>query len=305
MKMTDQSFYSLNQYLKERFHEKVYKLALHGGETCPNRDGLTGHGGCIFCGEGSGSFASETIDEAIGRLSQKQIGSRYIAYFQSYTATYRMTKQLVSRMLEAAEDERIAAVSIGTRPDCLEADVMELLAELVQKKPLWVELGLQTIHPATAALIRRGYDLPAFETAVKKLRTAGIDVIVHLILGLPGETKEQMLESVKYLNRWDIQGVELQLLHVLRGTDLGRMFEDGEITGNPEEYPFSLEEYAQLIGACIKNLRSDIVVHRITGDAPKKDLLAPLWSADKKKVLNTIHQYLKQQKIRQGEEWQK
>ena len=305
MKMTDQSFYSLNQYLKERFHEKVYKLALHGGETCPNRDGLTGHGGCIFCGEGSGSFASETIDEAIGRLSQKQIGSRYIAYFQSYTATYRMTTQLVSRMLEAAEDERIAAVSIGTRPDCLEADVMELLAELVQKKPLWVELGLQTIHPATAALIQRGYDLPAFETAVKKLRTAGIDVIVHLILGLPGETKEQMLESVKYLNRWDIQGVKLQLLHVLRGTDLGRMFEDGEITGNPEEYPFSLEEYAQLIGACIKNLRSDIVVHRITGDAPKKDLLAPLWSADKKKVLNTIHQYLKQQKIRQGEEWQK
>ena len=305
MKMTDQSFYSLNQYLKERFHEKVYKLALHGGETCPNRDGLTGHGGCIFCGEGSGSFASETIDEAIGRLSQKQIGSRYIAYFQSYTATYRMTKQLVSRMLEAAEDERIAAVSIGTRPDCLEADVMELLAELVQKKPLWVELGLQTIHPVTAALIQRGYDLPAFETAVKKLRTAGIDVIVHLILGLPGETKEQMLESVKYLNRWDIQGVKLQLLHVLRGTDLGRMFEDGEITGNPEEYPFSLEEYAQLIGACIKNLRSDIVVHRITGDAPKKDLLAPLWSADKKKVLNTIHQYLKQQKIRQGEEWQK
>ena len=305
MKMTDQSFYSLNQYLKERFHEKVYKLALHGGETCPNRDGLTGHGGCIFCGEGSGSFASETIDEAIGRLSQKQIGSRYIAYFQSYTATYRMTKQLVSRMLEAAEDERIAAVSIGTRPDCLEADVMELLAELVQKKPLWVELGLQTIHPVTAALIQRGYDLPAFETAVKKLRTAGIDVIVHLILGLPGETKEQMLESVKYLNRWDIQGVKLQLLHVLRGTDLGRMFEDGEITGNPEEYPFSLEEYAQLIGACIKNLRSDIVVHRITGDAPKKDLLAPLWSADKKKVLNTIHQYRKQQKIRQGEEWQK
>ena len=140
---------------------------------------------------------------------------------------------------------------------------------------------------------------------MKKLRTAGIDVIVHLILGLPGETKEQMLESVKYLNRWDIQGVKLQLLHVLRGTDLGRMFEDGEIAGNPEEYPFSLEEYAQLIGACIKNLRSDIVVHRITGDAPKKDLLAPLWSADKKKVLNTIHQYLKQQKIRQGEEWQK
>jgi len=303
--MSDQNFYSLNQYLKERFHEKVYKLALHGGETCPNRDGLAGYGGCIFCGEGSGSFASETIDEAIGRLSRKHTGSRYIAYFQSYTATYRITKQLAGRMHEAAEDKRIAAISIGTRPDCLGADVMELLTELVQKKPVWVELGLQTIHPGSAVFIRRGYDLPVFEEAVIKLRSAGIDVIVHLILGLPGETKEQMLYSVKYLNRWDIQGVKLQLLHVLRGTDLGRMFEGGEITGNPEKYPFSLEEYAKLIGECIGNLRPDIVVHRITGDAPKKDLLAPLWSADKKKVLNTIHQYLKQQKIRQGEEWQK
>ncbi|MBR3401551.1 MAG: TIGR01212 family radical SAM protein [Parasporobacterium sp.] len=303
--MTDQNFYSLNQYLREHFHEKVYKLALHGGDSCPNRDGTAGYGGCIFCGEGSGSFASETINEAIGRLSQKHIGSRYIAYFQSYTATYRITKQLVSRMLEAAEDNRIAAISIGTRPDCLGADVMELLTELVQKKPVWVELGLQTIHPGSAAFIRRGYDLPVFEEAVKKLRSYGIDIIVHLILGLPGETKEQILESVKYLNRWDIQGVKLQLLHVLRGTDLGRMFEDGESKGNPEEYPFSLEEYAELIGECIRNLRPDIVVHRITGDAPKKDLLAPLWSADKKKVLNTIHQYLKQQKVRQGEEWQK
>ena len=303
--MTDQNFYSLNQYLREHFHEKVYKLALHGGETCPNRDGTAGFGGCIFCGEGSGSFASETIDEAIERLSSKSSGNRYIAYFQSYTATYRMTQQLISRICAAVKDERIAAVSIGTRPDCLGTDVMKLLAELVLKKPVWVELGLQTIHPATAAFIRRGYELPVFEAAVKKLKTAGFDVIVHLILGLPGETKEQMLESVKYLNQWDIQGVKFQLLHVLRGTELGRMFEHGEIRREPEKYPFSLEEYAQLIGECIKNLRPDIVVHRITGDAPQKDLLAPLWSADKKKVLNTIHQYLKQQKIRQGEEWQK
>ena len=289
---------SLNQSLQERFHEKVYKLALHGGDTCPNRDGTCGYGGCIFCGEGSGSFASETIEEAIGRLSQKHTGSRYIAYFQSYTATYRMSDELIRRLWETAEDERIAAISLGTRPDCLDPDVMKLLGDLSRQKPVWIELGLQTIHEKTAKMIRRGYDLPVFEEAVKKLRTAGIEVIVHLILGLPGETREQMLESIRYLNGLDIQGVKLQLLHVLRGTDLGDQFEKGM------EYPFTLEEYSDLLCDCVRNLRPEIVIHRLTGDGAKKDLLAPLWSGDKKRVLNTIRQRFLEQNVIQGSAWE-
>ena len=307
--MNQSRYYSFNKYLQERFHEKCYKLALRGGETCPNRDGTCALGGCIFCGEGSGSFASDTIDEAIGKLSAKHIGNRYIAYFQSYTSTYRMKDSLIRRMEEAAADDRIAAISIATRPDCLgidgkTTDIMSLLTELNRIKPVWIELGLQTVHEKTARSIRRGYELPVFEEAVRKLRTAGIEVIVHLILGLPGETEKDMLGSVHYLNDCDIQGVKFQLLHILHNTDLGRMFEAGDPAlkrpADAMNYPFTLDEYADLICKCISNLRPDIVVHRITGDAPKKDLLAPLWSGDKKNVLNTISRHMEELDARQG-----
>ena len=295
------SYYSLNQFLQEQFHEKVYKLALEGGRTCPNRDGTAGTGGCIFCGEGSGSFAAQSIDEAIAKLQNKHTGQRYIAYFQSFTCTYRMSAQLIRRMMEAAEDERVAAVSLGTRPDCLDQEAMDVIRCLQKTKPVWVELGLQSIHEKSALAINRGYPLHVFEEAVEKLRALSVEIIVHLILGLPGESREEMLQSVEYLNQQDVQGVKLQLLHVLKGTVLGERFLSGELPGDSMTFPFTLTEYADLICDCLRRLRPEIVVHRITGDAPKKDLLAPLWSGDKKRVLNRINQTLKEQKINQGD----
>ena len=296
-------YYSLNQYLREQFHEKVYKLALHGGETCPNRDGTCGEGGCIFCGEGSGSFASESIEEAIAKLRCKTTGEKYIAYFQSYTCTYRMSPGLIRRMFEAAEDDRVVALSLASRPDCMDGDAIDVIRGLRAVKPVWVELGLQTIHERTARKINRGYPLTVFEEAVETLNSLSVDVIVHLILGLPGETRQDMLESITYLNRWDIQGIKLQLLHVMRGTVLGTWFQNAELPGSAESFPFTMDEYADLICDCIRQLRPEIVIHRITGDAPKKDLLAPLWSADKKRVLNRIHHRMDERQIVQGAAW--
>ena len=297
-------YYSLNRYLRTRFGEKVYKLALEGGTTCPNRDGTAGIGGCIFCGEGSGTFTSDSIDTAIEKLSSKAKGNKFIAYFQSYTSTYKLSENVVHRMFEAANDSRIVCISIATRPDCLPDHVMELLQKLNEIKPVWVELGLQSANEATAQRINRGYPLRVFEEAVLKLRSISIDVIVHLILGLPGENKEDILNSIHFLNRQDIQGVKLQLLHLLKNTKLGRMYKlKMDDQGNFHEYPYSLEEYADLICECISNLRKDIVVHRITGDAPKKDLIAPLWSGDKKRVLNTIHRRMEEKNTIQGELW--
>lgn len=275
-------YLSVNDYLKNKYGHKIYKLALNGGRTCPNRDGTCGEGGCIFCGEGSGTFASDSIDEAIEKLSKKNTGDKYIAYFQSFTSTYKMDDDIKQRMIDAAGDDRIEIVSIATRPDCLEDEVMEFLAQLSKEKPLWVELGLQTIHPESARFINRGYELSVFDEAVTKLRSIKAEVIVHLILGLPGESWEDMLKSAKYLNDKDVQGVKLQLLHILEGTKLGEMFKQDEI------YPLTLDEYADLIVECLKALREDIVIHRITGDAPKKFLIEPKWSGDKKKVLNTL-----------------
>ena len=282
--------YTLNDYLKDTYGEKIYKLALDGGMTCPNRspDG----GGCIFCSAGgSGDFASKDVDSAIAHLHAhgKATGSRYIAYFQSYTNTFAPVRYLRDLFMPVIERDDIVALSIGTRPDCLPEDVLDLLSELNEIKPVWVELGLQTIHESTANFINRGYSLPVFDKAVKDLRERSIDVIVHLILGLPGESRNDMLESVRYLNGCGIQGVKLQLLHILKGTALGDMY-----INDPSSVPvMEMDEYVDLVCGCLEVLDKNIVIHRLTGDGPKELLLAPLWSADKKKVLNALNREIR------------
>lgn len=298
----DKRYYSLNYYLKQHYGRKLYKIALDGGMTCPNRDGTCGSRGCIFCSEGgSGDFAGNralSIREqlALGKasLAEKYNGHSYIAYFQAYTNTYAPVQHLRQLFEEAVSDPEVCVLSIATRPDCLGEDVIELLTELNLQKPVWVELGLQTIHPKSADFIRRGYPLSVFEDAVTRLRKAGIEVIVHTILFLPGETPSQMLDTIRYLNTQDIQGIKLQLLHILKHTDLASYY---------EQHPFplpSLEEYLELLGACICTLRPDIVIHRITGDGPKSLLIAPLWTSDKRNVLNQTARYFKEHDIWQG-----
>lgn len=298
----EKPYHSLDYELKQRFGEKIYKLTLNGGMSCPNRDGKISFGGCIFCSEGgSGDFASsamlsipEQIQDAKKRLVQKRPVKRYIAYFQAYTNTYGPIEHLRKIFTEAIEDPEIVLLSIATRPDCLGEEVVELLAELNKKKPVWVELGLQTIHEASARFIRRGYPLSVFTDAVRRLHSHGIGVVTHVILGLPGETKEMILETVDYLNTLPIQGIKLQLLHVLEDTDLGRLY-------RKEPFPvFSENEYVDLILECISHLRPDITVHRITGDGPKELLIAPLWSSAKRSVLNHIHREMKLKNIYQG-----
>ena len=297
-------YYSLNRYLRETFGEKVYKLALDGGMSCPNRDGTLGSGGCIFCSAGgSGDFAqgrcatvAEQIARAKGRIRSKTGAEQFIAYFQSYTNTYAPVAYLETLFTEAISDPSVAALSIGTRPDCLPDEVVQLLARLNRIKPVWVELGLQTIHADTARLIRRGYGLSVYEDAVARLKAAGLTVIVHVILGLPGEKREQMLQTIDYLggvHRPD--GVKLQLLHVLEGTDLAQLWRAGQV---PVMEP---EEYYDLLCECLRRLPPDMVIHRLTGDGPKRILLAPLWTGDKKRVLNDLNRELERQHVRQGE----
>ena len=296
-------YYSFDSFLKNRFGEKIYKVSLDGGFTCPNRDGTIGTGGCIFCSEGgSGDFASDArlsvsdqITQGISLVAAKNPSSRYIAYFQAFTNTYAPVSRLRKLFTEAIEDSRIAALAIGTRPDCLPDNVLALLKELNERKPVFVELGLQTIHPVTAGLIRRGYPLSCFEEAVRNLSSIGVWTVVHLILGLPGETEDMMLESVRYLNSLPIHGVKFSMLHILKGTDLADIYLE-------KPFPvFTMESYVNLILQCIGNLRSDIVIHRLTGDGPKDLLIAPLWSLRKRTVLNNIAHQLKVQDIRQGD----
>ena len=296
-------YYSFDSFLKNTFGEKIYKVSLDGGFTCPNRDGTIGTGGCIFCSEGgSGDFASDArlsiqdqITQGISLVAAKNPSSRYIAYFQAFTNTYAPVSRLRQLFTEAMEDPRIAALAIGTRPDCLPSDVLSLLKELNNQKPVFVELGLQTIHPSTAGLIRRGYPLSCFEEAVWNLSSIGVWTVVHLILGLPGETEEMMLESVRYLNSLPVHGVKFSMLHILKGTDLADMYRE-------DPFPvFTMESYIDLILRCIGNLRKDIVIHRLTGDGPSDLLIAPLWSLRKRTVLNEIAHQLKVQDIRQGD----
>jgi len=302
----DKPYHSLDYELKKRFGEKVYRLTLNGGMSCPNRDGHIGYGGCIFCSSGgSGEFAANpslSIQQQIkaGRqmLSGKRPVHKYIAYFQAFTNTYGPVEYLRSIFTEAISCPEVVLLSIATRPDCLQPEILALLTELNQIKPVWVELGLQTIHENTAAFIRRGYPLPVFEDAVKRLRLAGIEVITHVILGLPGETREHMLNTIRSLNTQDIQGIKLQLLHILKGTDLAVLYEQ-----NP--FPvFSMEEYVQMILSCVEILRPEIIIHRLTGDGPRELLIAPLWSSAKREVLNRIHRSFRLQDTWQGKLFQ-
>lgn len=301
----EERYYSLNRYLRETFGEKVYKLALDGGMTCPNRDGTLGTGGCIFCSAGgSGDFAEgrcgsirEQIQRAKTRIQAKTDAKKFIAYFQSYTNTYAPVAYLERIFTEAISEPEVAALSIGTRPDCLGEEVVALLSRLNRIKPVWVELGLQTIHEKTARYIRRGYPLPVYENAVRRLKQEGILVITHVILGLPGETREDMLATVDYLageNRPD--GIKLQLLHVLRGTDLAAEYEAGKFR------TMEMEEYFELLFACLERLPEEMVIHRLTGDGAKRDLIAPLWTGDKKRVMNAMRKELEIWNIRQGKQ---
>lgn len=299
-------YYSLNQYILERFGEKIYKVALDGGFTCPNRDGTLGNRGCIFCSAGgSGDFSGASLSGGVqtatdtlldirlqleaGKhlLSEKYTGDRFIAYFQAFTNTYAPVEHLEKLYMSAISYPDTAVLSIATRPDCLSTEVVELLKRLNQIKPVWVELGLQTIHEDTARFIRRGYSLDVFTDALVRLREAGIETIIHTILGLPGESENDILETHRFLAHQPIQGIKLQLLHVLRGTDLDELY---------RTHPFhilTLEEYTNLIIRCIEILPPEMVIHRITGDGPKQLLTAPLWSGQKKQVLNTIHHTFK------------
>lgn len=284
---------TLNSYLKEKFGCKVYKISLDCGFTCPNRDGSLGYGGCIFCSKGgSGDFAesrtlgvTEQIESGKEKVKNKIKNGKYIAYFQAFTNTYADVNTLEKIFSEAINHPDIVALSIATRPDCLEQEKVELLSRLNKIKPIFVELGLQAVNEKTAKYIRRGYTLDVYDDAVKRLHEQGINVVTHIIIGLPYETKEDMLSSVKYVCKVT-DGIKLQLLHILKGTDLAKDYFEHKFD------VLSLEEYTDIIAECVKVIPENVVIHRLTGDGAKKDLIAPLWSADKKKVLNTINKRL-------------
>lgn len=294
-------YYSLNEYLKTTFGEKVYKISLNGKMTCPNRDGKIDTRGCIFCSRGgSGEFSAdcllsvtEQIEQAKQRIKAKTDCRKFIAYFQPFTNTYASVDYLRKIFYEAIHSDEIVALSIATRPDCLPDDVVSLLDELNKIKPVWVELGLQSIHTKTAEYIRRGYDLDVYDEAVRKLRKINVNIITHLIIGLPNESTEMILQSVKYAGKRS-DGVKLQLLHVLKNTDLCDEYEAHKFK------TLTLEEYCEILGNCIEVLPENVVIHRLTGDGDKKILVAPMWSADKKRVLNTINKYLRDNNITQG-----
>ncbi len=295
-------YYSLNEYLRRRFGGPVYKLSLNGGMTCPNRDGKIDTRGCIFCSAGgSGEFAASAvldidkqIESAKRLVTGKTKAESFIAYFQPFTNTYADVSYLENIFMQAIMRDDVCALSVATRPDCLENDKLELLSRLNKIKPVFVELGLQTVHSRTASYIRRGYELDVFDKAVADLKSIGINVVVHIILGLPGESREDMLESVSYVAHSGADGIKLQLLHLLKGTDLAAEY---------EKEPFhilTLDEYTELICDCIELLPPDMVVHRITGDGDKKLLIEPQWSGNKRLVLNTINKALRERNVIQG-----
>jgi len=280
----------LNDHLRSRFGDKVYKIALNGGFTCPNRDGTIGDEGCIFCSKGgSGEFAedaafsiTEQIESGKRRIDKKIKSGKYIAYFQAYTGTYGKIERLRELYFQAIEHPEVQVLSIATRPDCLPDEVLDLLTELNGIKPVWIELGLQTVHEKTAEYIRRGYGLKIYDEAVKKLHEHGIEVIVHVILGLPGETEEDMLETVRYVCDSKAEGIKLQLLHVLKGTDLEKEYLAGRVK------VLSEDEYIAILKKAVKLIPEEMVIHRLTGDGDKRILVAPLWSGNKKRVINRI-----------------
>ncbi len=293
-------YYSLNEYLKETFGDKVYKLALDIGCTCPNRDGTLGTRGCIFCHNGSSHFAEMGVDintqieNAKQRVKSKIKTEKYIAYFQSFTNTYGDINYLEKVFTTAIERDDVVALSIGTRPDCLQHEILDLLEKLNKIKPVWVELGLQTSNEKSAEYIRRCYPNSVYENAVKELKIRGVTVITHIIIGLPNETNEDVLNTVDFAVKSGTDGVKLQLLHILKDTDLYEDYKRGKVE------VLSLEKYIDILFSCIEKIPKNVVIHRITGDAPKKYLVEPLWSADKKKVLNTINKELEKRDVIQG-----
>lgn len=300
-------YYSLDAYLKNTYGEKLYKIAIDAGFTCPNRDGRLGRGGCIFCSAGgSGDYAvkttehpsvSEQLSAGAALFHHKRIGVRFIAYFQAYTNTYGPLPHLYTLYKEALQEPTVAGISIATRPDCMSKNIVTMLTDLLTEYPdkfIWIELGLQTIHEQTADLIRRGYPLSVYDDCIAMLQQAHIPVITHMILGLPGEIKEHMLSTVEHLNRCGTWGVKLQLLHVLQGTDLAELYTQGGYQ------PLTQAAYTDLVTDCLAHFDPEIVIHRLTGDGPRDLLLAPLWSLDKRGVLNTLHHTMKVQNIYQG-----
>ena len=285
---------TLNQHYREKFGCKVYKLSLDGGFTCPNRDGTVGTGGCIFCSAyGGGEFAeggagsvAEQLQRAKARVQAKAGNGKYIAYFQSFSGTYAPVERLERLYLDAMAPDDIVGLSIGTRPDCLSDEVVALLARLNRIKPISVELGLQTIHPDSVRYIRRGYGNQVYQSAIKRLKAAGIEVVTHIIIGLPGENADMAAQTTRFAIDNGTDGVKFHLLHVLRGTDLEQDYLAGRFDC------LSLEEYAQALQICLAELPPQVVVHRITGDGAKRDLVAPLWSANKKAVLNYLNRFL-------------
>ena len=293
------AYRSLSESLKETFGCKVYKLSLDGGMTCPNRDGTVGTKGCIFC-SGAGEFAAagENVAQQIAlakkRVEQKNPSGRYIAYFQSFTNTYAPVSHLRELFAAAMEPEEVVALAIATRADCLGDEVLDLLEELNRRKPLWVELGLQTIHEKTADYIRRGCDLAAFDRAIAELKRRGITVILHMILGLPDETSEEIFATADYIAHSGADGVKFHLLYVQEGTDLAEEYRAGRVK------VLEKEEYIPLLAECVQRMPPDMVIHRMTGDGDKHTLIAPLWSADKKRVLNDIRRYFAENGVEQG-----
>ena len=295
---------SAGEYYKELFGTKVYRIALDAGCTCPNRDGKLGYGGCIFCsGSGSGEFAAsrdlpvrEQLRVAKEKVAAKNKDGKYIAYFQNFTNTYGDEEVLLSKYEEAIVDPEVVGLAIGTRPDCISERMYEILSDLAGRTYLWVELGLQTIHEASAKWMRRGYALPVFEEAVRRLSqiSGNLGVIVHVISDLPVETKEQMLETVSYCAHLPIHGIKIANLNVLRNTDLAAEY---------EKKPFPLmdrNEYSAFAAEAVERLRPDMVVYRLTGDGAKRDLIAPLWVADKRMTRNTIDAYFREHDVVQG-----
>ncbi len=298
---------NLSGYLKEKYGCKVYKLSLDGGLTCPNRDGTVGSKGCIFCSDmGSGEFAERQcgnialqLERAKRRVEAKIKDGKYIAYFQSFTNTYGDIDYLELIYRQAIKPDYIVGLSVATRPDCLSDEVFSLLCDINKIKPVCVELGLQTIHEKTAKYIRRGYKTEVFDKAVMRLKAVGIETVAHLILGLPNETEEMMLDTVRHIGALGVDGVKFHLLYIIDGTDLAKDYEKGLVT------PLSMEEYVDILEKCIRQLPERTVIHRLTGDGAKRSLLAPLWSADKKRVLNYIKKRFENDCLIQGSEYKK
>lgn len=286
---------TLNEHYQEKFGCKVYKLSIDAGFTCPNRDGTVGVGGCIFCsGDGGGEFAqkgcstAEQLQNAKRKVESKCKSGKYIAYFQSFTNTYGPVAVLRSKYMDAVERDDIVGLVIGTRPDCLPQETIALLAQINQIKPVTVELGLQTVHEESVRYIRRGYENAVYYDAVKRLKNAGIEVVTHIILGLPGETHQMMVETTQQAVKAGTDGVKFHLLHVIKGTDLEADYQNGKFQC------MSMEEYGAALKLCLAQLPDNVIVHRITGDGAKRNLVAPLWSGDKKRVLNYLNKILKE-----------